>query len=324
MPANTPDAIRQFAAKHNSHADCAPDLRILVALSTPWQELSAPRIERRDDDCTITWEPDGPTGRYLTISSNRNGHLSCHAYSGTGAVTSYRTVAQGDHWQPPVHAIIAGAVKDGIIAKLPDRETAPLSLMPSLVQFGRAITAVADLCDQFDTPPQYQWNAIRSLLENLWPDWDCSWLPDDRAASLDSQLVINVVDSPEQRGRIHKWIPRTLLQACALAGVRAGEAEAELDEFVRATQEWLDSGQPLRPRDLGYALHTAAAMLNRLNDLPADQLAELMPGRQPPVTLETFRQDLTLAVLRAHQAGIPALAPPGCTPETAPPDQDHS
>lgn len=167
MPVNTPDSIRQFAAKHNSQADCAPALRILVELSTPWEELSAPRIARRDDDCTITWEPDGPTGRYLTISCSRNGHLSCHAYSGTGAGTSYRTVAQGDHWQTPVHAIIAGAVKDAIIAKLPDRETAPLSLMPSLVQFGRAITAVADRCDQFDTPTQYQWNAIRSLLENL-------------------------------------------------------------------------------------------------------------------------------------------------------------
>lgn len=149
------------------------------------------------------------------------------AYSGVGAVASCRTVAQGDRWQNPLYAAIAGAVKDDIIAKLPERETAPLRPMPCLVPFCRAVTA-ADLADRLNIPPEQQWDTIQAMLASLWPGWHCSRLPDARGVSLNGRLAISVIDSPETDGPIHKRIPRTLLQACALAGVHAGETDAEL------------------------------------------------------------------------------------------------
>ena len=113
-----------------------------------------------------------------------------------------------------------------------------------------------------------------------------------------------MLDPTEPEGQFPKHYLNTLLAACRLAGSESGEPADSLAETDTDLRAWANSGQLKSRHDLGVILHTAELLLGSLNGRSPDELAQPIPEREPPLTLEAFRQELTLAVLRTHQAGI--------------------
>lgn len=310
MPHNPAiDALNEVVQQ--AQADGVPYSTLTIGnatqiLSQP-PALPAPAVSLKADQCDLLWRHQDDNGQYASVIIRNDGTVHCAVQATPGVGTSTRGDIYTGHpgWPLIIRSYIALAVQAGIIST----ETVRLSDAPDLLEFCRTVTAVGDLSRQLRIPGQRHWPAIEALLAAYWPDWDCPWIPDGITSSLESNLVINVMDPAEPEGRFPKHYLNTLLAACRLAGAESGEPAASLAETHTELQDWVVSSQPKSRHDLGSILHTAELMLGSLNSRSPAELSQPMPEREPSLTLEAFRQELTLAVLRTHQAGVRPIAP---------------
>lgn len=137
------EALRQ------AQADGTPHRRETVDTSTqilqPPPALPAPSVKLSPDRCELLWTSPKDDGSSLALDVRQNGTVNCSVKTSPGAGTTTGRISTGHAgWIFIVRGYIALAARAGIIGA----ETVSLSAAPNLLQFCRAVTAVADLSRQ--------------------------------------------------------------------------------------------------------------------------------------------------------------------------------